>query len=113
MELILEETTTKARAVLSGEEIETVIEPEPVKEKVVVADAEELEPSQPEPIDFEEVDSTDMLSDDELSEIRQRLVKAGITGSELETIMDQTRELPRELAEELLKSILGDGGDAE
>ncbi len=113
MELILEETAAKARAILAGEEIEEIIEPEPVEERVQLQEVEEPEKAVPEPIEFEEVVSTDMLSEDELKEIRKKLTNAGIKGSELETIMDQTRELPRELAEELLKSILGKGGDDE
>jgi hypothetical protein len=109
MELILEETAAKARAVLAGEEVDL----EPVADKVRLTDVEEIGEAPPEPIEFEEVDSIDMLSEDEIKSIRQRLVEAGITGVELETIMVQTRELPRELAEELLKSILGKGGDKE
>jgi hypothetical protein len=111
MEIILKETAVKAQAVLAGEEIEYVTEPEPVEEMVELEEVDEPVELTPEPIDFEEVYATDMLSEDELNEIRQRLVDAGIKGSELETIMDQTRELPRELAEELLKSILGKGGE--
>ncbi|MHA3962070.1 MAG: LamG-like jellyroll fold domain-containing protein [Candidatus Thorarchaeota archaeon SMTZ1-45] len=111
METILEETAAKARAILAGEEIDEVLEREPVKEYVKPEDAKEVEETILEPIEVEEVDSTDMLGEDELKEIRQRLMDAGIKGSELETIMDQTRELPRELAEELLKSILGKGGE--
>ncbi len=111
MELILEETAAKARAVLAGEVIEEVTEPEPVEESVEAERVEELEEAVPEPLDFDEVDSTDRLSEYELEEIRQRLMNAGIKRTELETIMDQTRELPRELAEELLKSILGKEGE--
>ncbi|OLS31170.1 MAG: hypothetical protein ThorAB25_04910, partial [Candidatus Thorarchaeota archaeon AB_25] len=113
MEMILEETALKARAVLAGEEIEQIVEPKLVEERVEPEQAEEPIETTPEPIDFEEIDSTDVLSENELKEIRQRLLDAGIKGSELETIMDQTRELPRELAEELLKSILGTGGEDE
>ncbi|MFW9964335.1 MAG: LamG-like jellyroll fold domain-containing protein [Candidatus Sifarchaeia archaeon] len=111
METVLEETAAMARAVLAGEEIEQFKEPEPVEVRVEPELVEKPEEIAPEPADFEDVDVTDMLTDDELKEIRQRLVDAGIKGSELETIMDQTRELPRELAEELLKSILGKGGE--
>jgi len=113
MELILEETAIKARAILAGEEIEEITAPKPVEEQIETEEVKEPERMIPEPVEFEEVISTDMLSDDELKEIRKRLTDAGIKGSELETIMDQTRELPRELAEELLKSILGKGGDDE
>jgi hypothetical protein len=112
MELILEETAAQARAVLAGEEIDQVLERKPVEERVKAEEVEKPDEPPPEPIEYEDVDSTDILSEDELKDIRQRLVDVGIKGTELETIMDQTRELPRELAEELLKSILGErGGD--
>jgi hypothetical protein len=113
METVWEESAAKARAILSGEEIEQVEEPKPVKKRVEPDEVEKPEKSAPKAIDFEEVDSADILSDYELKEIRKRLVDAGIKGSELETIMDQTSELPRELAEELLKSILEKGGEDE
>ena len=113
MEVILEETAAKARAVLAGEEIEEVMEPEPLEERIVPPEVEEPKEAIPEPVEFEEVESAEMLDEDELKQIRQKLVSAGIKGSELETIMDQARELPRELAEELLRSILGKGGEDE
>jgi hypothetical protein len=113
METILEETSEKARAVLAGEEIEEVMKREPVEKKRKPKEVEEKEEAPPEPVEFEEVDIADILRESELVEMRQRLVDAGIKGSELATIMDQARELPRELAEELLKSILGEGGEDE
>ncbi|MFW9810237.1 MAG: hypothetical protein ACFFE6_12745 [Candidatus Thorarchaeota archaeon] len=111
METVLEETAAKARAILSGEEIEQVAEPELIEAEYTPEEFEEPEEAVLEAGEFEEVISSEMLSDDELREIRQQLVKAGIKGSELETIMEQTRELPKDLAEELLKSILKKGGE--
>ncbi|MFW9813894.1 MAG: DUF2341 domain-containing protein [Candidatus Thorarchaeota archaeon] len=113
MEEILEESAAKARASLTGEEIDQGFDREPVEEKYEPIEMEELEKPPPEPVEFEEVDTTDILDESELKEMRRRLVDAGIDGSELATIMDQARELPRELAEELLKSILGKGGEDE
>jgi hypothetical protein len=113
METILEETAAKARAVLAGEEIEEVIEPEPLEERIVPPEVEEPKEAIPEPVEYEEVESAEMMDEDELMQIRKKLESAGIKGSELETIMDQARELPRELAEELLRSILGKGGEDE
>lgn len=110
MELILEETAAKARAILAGEEIEGVTKLEPVE---VPKKPDELKPTDSARIDFEEVGSTDLLSKSELKEIRKKLKNAGIKGTELDTIMDQTRELPRELAEELLKIILQKRGEEE
>ncbi|MFX1485333.1 MAG: hypothetical protein ACFFCP_19340, partial [Promethearchaeota archaeon] len=111
METVLEETAAKARALLAGEEIEQVVEPELIAEESLPEELEEPKETLPEAGEFEEVISSEMLSDAELREIRQQLVKAGIKGSELETIMEQTRELPKDLAEELLKSILKKGGE--
>jgi hypothetical protein len=108
MELIQEETAAKARAILAGEEIEGVIKLDPVE---VPKKPDELEPTDSARIDFEEVGSTDLLSKSELKEIRKKLKNAGIKGTELDTIMDQTRELPRDLAEELLKIILQKRGE--
>jgi hypothetical protein len=113
MEVILEETAAKARAVLAGEEIEVVVEPKPLEERIIPPEVEEPEEAIPEPVEFEEVESAEMLDEDELKQIRKKLESAGIKGSELETIMDQARELPRALAEELLRSILGKGGEEE
>jgi hypothetical protein len=106
METVLEETAVKARAIIAGEVIDQVVEPEPIEEGIIPEEVVE-----PEEVEFEEVFTADMLSDDELKEIRQKLLDAGIKGSELGTIMDQTRELPRDLAEELLRSILRKGGE--
>jgi len=111
METILEETAAQARAILAGEDIEEIVKPKPVEDRVKIKEVEEKAETLPELIDFEEVDSKDMLSESELNDIRKRLESVGIKGPELETIMDQTRELPRELAEELLRSILGKGGE--
>ncbi|MFX1482437.1 MAG: hypothetical protein ACFFCP_04525, partial [Promethearchaeota archaeon] len=113
METVLEETAIKARAILAGEEIEDVVEPELVVTRIEPEEMEEPKEPAEEPLDFEELDSTDMLAEFELEDIRQKLIKAGIKGSELETIMEQTRELPKELAEELLRSILDKGGESE
>ena len=113
MELILEETAAKARAVLAGEEIEAVMESEPIIETIKPREPEEVEKPLPKVPEFEEISSTDLLDESEIKEVRKQLVAAGIEGSELETIMEQVRELPKELAEELLQSILGKGGDEE
>ncbi|NHI88720.1 MAG: DUF2341 domain-containing protein [Candidatus Thorarchaeota archaeon] len=113
MEVILEETAAKARAVLAGEEIEVVVESKPLEERIIPPEVEEPEEAIPEPVEFEEVESAEMLDEDELKQIRKKLESVGIKGSELETIMDQARELPRSLAEELLRSILGKGGEEE
>jgi hypothetical protein len=113
MEEILEESAAKARATIAGEEIDQVFDREPVEEIIEPIEVEEIEKTPPETIEFEEIETAEILDESELKEMRKRLVDAGIKGSELETIMDQARELPRELAEELLKSILGKGGEDE
>ena len=90
-----------------------MIGPEPLEERIIPPEVEEPKESIPEPVEFDEVESAEMLDEDELKQIRKKLESAGIKGSELETIMGQARELPRELAEELLSSILGKGGEEE
>ncbi|MHA2201102.1 MAG: LamG domain-containing protein, partial [Candidatus Thorarchaeota archaeon] len=113
MEEILEESAAKARTSLAGEEIDQVFDREPVEEKSEPIDMEEPEKTPPPAIEFEEFETAEILDESELKKIRKQLVDAGIKDSELETIMEQARELPRELAEELLKSILGKGGEGE
>jgi hypothetical protein len=111
MEMVLEETAAQARSLLAGEEPVAVSAPEAPEEIVEPEEPVETEIAAPEPIQVEEDIVIDILSDDEIEEIRKKLVKAGIGKSELKTIIDQVRELPRDLVDELLKSVLGKGGE--
>ena len=111
MEMVLEETAAQARSLLAGEEpavVEAPSVPEETAEPLEVVEEEFVVPEVTEP---EEDIVVDLLSDDEIEEIRKKLVAAGISKNELKTIIDQVRELPRELVDELLKSVLGKGGE--
>ena len=110
MEMVLEETAAQAQSVLAGEEIVTTPSPEIPEESLEPTQPEEMESAKPGVIEAEEDILVDLLSDDEIEEIRKKLLNAGISQNELKTIIDQVRELPRDLVDELLKSVL-DGGD--
>jgi len=111
MEMVLEETAAQARSLLAGEEPTAVITPIIPEEIVEPSEPVETEVARPEITEVEEDILIDVLSDDEIEEIRKKLIQAGVRKNELKTIIDQVRELPRELVDELLKSILGKGGE--
>ncbi|MFW9932899.1 MAG: hypothetical protein ACFFDR_09585, partial [Candidatus Thorarchaeota archaeon] len=48
---------------------------------------------------------TDKLSDYEIEELRKDLQSKGVQPHEIDTIIDQARELPRDLVDELLRSL--------
>jgi hypothetical protein len=50
------------------------------------------------------------LTESELTNLRQRLFRAGLPMDEIETIMVQVAEMPRSLVDELLNTILGERG---
>jgi hypothetical protein len=111
MEMVLEETAAQAHSLLAGEEPVTIAVPEEPEEFVEPAAFTEEEVAESIAVEVEEDILTDVLSEDEIEEIRKKLTIAGIGKNELKTIIDQVRELPRELVDELLKSVLGKGGE--
>ncbi|MDH4215234.1 MAG: hypothetical protein OEV85_15070, partial [Candidatus Thorarchaeota archaeon] len=111
MEMVLEETAAQAHALLAGEEPVAAIAPIEPEEYVEPPEPEETEPAKPEITEIEEDILVDILSDYEIEEIRKKLIEAGVGKNELKTIIEQVRELPRELVDELLKSVLGKGGE--
>jgi hypothetical protein len=122
MEMVIEETLEQARAQLAGAEIVPVSEPEVFDEEVIEVEEEavgveaesldeETELLPPEMPKAEDEMPPDLVSAVEIEEIRKQLVNAGIEGNELETIMDQVRNLPRELVGDLIDSILQKGSD--
>ena len=113
MEMVLEETAAQAKSILAGEELPATPAPETPEKIVTPPEPEKMEVAKPEFTEVEEDILVDLLSDHEIEEIRKKLQKAGISQNELKTIIDQVRELPRDLVDELLKSVLGDGGDKE
>ncbi|MHA2162961.1 MAG: hypothetical protein ACXABF_11110 [Candidatus Thorarchaeota archaeon] len=122
MEMVIEETLEQARAQLAGAEIVPVSVPEVFDEEVIEVEEEavgveaeslddEIELIPPKMPKAEDEMPPDLVSAAEIEEIRKQLVNAGIEGNELETIMDQVRELPKELVGDLIDSILKKGGD--
>jgi hypothetical protein len=107
MEKVLEETMEQARAQIAGKGIA------PVSESVVEEDSipEEAEPTQPDLSKAKDELPPDLVSEEEVEQIRKKLVEAGISGQELEMIMAQVHELPKELVDDLIDSILKRGGD--
>ena len=119
MEMVLEETAAQARSLLDGERPEVTEAPtvqEGTDEPPEMGEKEFVMPEitgaiEPEVTEAEEDIVVDLLNDEEIEEIREKLIDAGIKESELLTIIDQVRELPRELVNELLNSVLGKGGE--
>ncbi|MFW9884508.1 MAG: DUF2341 domain-containing protein [Candidatus Thorarchaeota archaeon] len=108
IEKIHKETLKQARALISGKEIVPPSEP--------VVSEEEAPPKktvlkQPDLSKAKDELPPEIVSQDEIVQIRKRLVEAGIGGHELETIMEQVQDLPRDLVEDLINSILKKGGD--
>ncbi|NHJ13354.1 MAG: hypothetical protein EAX95_06735 [Candidatus Thorarchaeota archaeon] len=110
---ILEGLQADAKRRLAGAEkdvfvSERFIEPKP--ESVVLVE-EEPEPEVEEritPKDFEdEVTPDDRLSPFEIEQLRKDLEERGVPPHEIDTILEQAKVLPRELVEELIKSLEG------
>ncbi|MFX1473554.1 MAG: hypothetical protein ACFFBM_13685 [Promethearchaeota archaeon] len=53
---------------------------------------------------------TDRLTESEMAKLRQRLIGAGLPENEIKSIMEQVANLPRNLVDELVRTVLGDGG---
>ncbi|MFW9913726.1 MAG: hypothetical protein ACFFEU_14710, partial [Candidatus Thorarchaeota archaeon] len=108
IEKIREETLAQARAQIAGEEIAPPSKPVVIEEESL---PEESEQKQPDLTKAKDELPPDLVSVEEIRNIRRKLVEAGIGGGELETIMQQVQELPKELVEDLINSILKKGGD--
>jgi hypothetical protein len=112
MEAVLAETAAQARALVSGVAPAITAEPPVEVEELGAIPPQEEETILPQEEALIEEEAADLLSDGEVEEIRQKLKAAGVGEAELKTIIEQVRELPRDLADELLRSVLGEGGDA-
>ncbi|MDF1539722.1 MAG: hypothetical protein P1Q69_12550, partial [Candidatus Thorarchaeota archaeon] len=110
----------EAREKLSGiEEAATVATGIPAEERIFLTpeETETSYTSEPEVVPEDKVDIareirteepvsiTDKLSDYEIEELRKDLQEKGVAAHEIDTIIEQARELPRDLVEELLKSL--------
>ena len=123
VEEIVDEIAAEASKKLAGDKVEEgvvdedgeIVEPEepevesvflPPKDEVpeVESDVEPKEPAKP--AESEDVSFTsDMLSPFEIDELRKELKEKGVPPSEIDTILKQAKELPRDLVEELIKSL--------
>jgi hypothetical protein len=108
MEKVREETLEQARALITGEAIVPISEPIVAEEEAL---PEEIEPVPPVLPKAKDELPPDLVTEEEIEQIRKKLVKAGIGGHELDIIMKQVQELPRELVEDLIDSILKREGD--
>jgi hypothetical protein len=108
MEKIHEETLEQARALIAGKGIAPPEEPAVVEEE---APPEKTEPKQPDLSKAKDELPPELVSQEEIEQIRKRLTDAGIKGKELEMIMAQVQELPKELVDDLIDSILKKGGE--
>ncbi|MFW9956306.1 MAG: hypothetical protein ACFFD3_17320, partial [Candidatus Thorarchaeota archaeon] len=121
VEQVLEEVAADARARLRGEEEARAVLPvEKDEERIFLLDEEEVAEPLEEEVELppeEKVDIakeirteeplkiTEKLSDYEIEELRKELQAKGVQPHEIDTIIEQARELPRELVDELLRSL--------
>jgi hypothetical protein len=117
VELVIAEVQAQAAKRVAGkaEEAEAaeVEEEEPEVEHVILPSEREPTPPKPRP-SFEEPETTkgeeaappsDRLSPFEIEELKKNLESRGVPAHEIDTILKQARELPRDLVEELIQSL--------
>ncbi|MHA2396048.1 MAG: hypothetical protein ACXAC0_05040 [Candidatus Thorarchaeota archaeon] len=112
---ILDELKKEAKQKLAGEEAETVPEGVAVEEpeEPVFLVPEEVEPVTEAAITPEEPTeptedisfSSDQLSPFEIEELRKELIEKGVPIAEIDILLKQASELPRDLVEELVRSL--------
>jgi hypothetical protein len=110
-EEVVEEVRLQALRRVSGEEgldKPAILTSDEEEESVrLVAEEEPEEEVEPEvtPPEEEPAEPSDKLSQFELEELRKELEFRGVPPHEIDTIMEQARVLPRELVEELVRSL--------
>jgi phosphoribosylaminoimidazole-succinocarboxamide synthase len=115
---VVEKTRAQAVRQLRGEEagLEVVVPGVPDEKPIVLVDEKEEIPEVEEeeivvpdeaPPDEEVAPPSEKLSDYEIEELRKELTARGVPPHEIDTIMEQAKVLPRELVEELVKSLGG------
>jgi hypothetical protein len=111
---ILKTIQDQARSKLSDAVDEEIVEEDAVPEPEILTRAEERPKVEPRPgkrapadvrAEFEISSDSETLSTFELEELRMDLVRKGVQPHEIETIMNQAREIPRELVDELIRSL--------
>jgi hypothetical protein len=119
IEQVLEDVSAEASARLRGAE-ETAIISEEIRpeERIFLTEDETgvtpdtVDKTEEEKVDIareirteEPVSITEKLSDYEIEELRKDLQAKGVEPHEIDTIIEQARELPRDLVDELIKSL--------
>jgi hypothetical protein len=106
VEEILEEVAAQAARQLEGVEEEVpapqVLDVEPEESEEV---AEPIIGKPEEPGEMIEVIMDDRLSTFEIEDIKLELVRRGVPAHEIDTIIEQVKDLPRELVDELIESV--------
>jgi len=111
-EEVLEALRNEARRRVSGEEgIEPSLLVDYVEDESVLLvgkeEPEKKEEPEAAPPEDEVSEPSEKLSQYELEELRKELESRGVPPHEIDTIMEQARVLPRELVEELVRSLGG------
>jgi hypothetical protein len=110
VEEILEDVAKEATSKISTpDKIEETTVPEEPAEERVFLDKDEVKTEEPESIIETPSDEvgipTEKLSQFEIDELKADLVKKGVPIHEIDTIIEQARQLSRDLVEELIKSL--------
>ncbi|MFX1416152.1 MAG: hypothetical protein ACFFC0_05030, partial [Promethearchaeota archaeon] len=105
MEQVWDESRAQARARIRGEElVGKPLEPEP---KAGAEPEKTPKEASEKPLD----DLLGRLAEHEIEILAEKLRKAGLPEHEVQNIIEQARELPRDLVDDLVKTILEDGGE--
>jgi len=120
VEEIIEDVEAQASKRIAGEgegaAVEDGIEPEDVEpevETVILPDEDETPETDIDDsaaVDGEDITPSDRLSQYEIEELRKDLETKGVPLHEIDTIVKQAKELPRDLVEELIKSLSKERG---
>ncbi|MCK5151527.1 MAG: hypothetical protein KAQ65_06795, partial [Candidatus Thorarchaeota archaeon] len=113
---ILTEVEDEASRRIAGDAAEAVAIPsDPEEEAVILKEEEEevvptldriIKPEPTEPVITEpSADLEDRLSMHEIEELRSDLLRKGVPDYEINTLIEQAKTLPRDLVEELIKSL--------
>ncbi|MFX0046032.1 MAG: hypothetical protein ACFE8Z_09305, partial [Candidatus Hermodarchaeota archaeon] len=116
---VVEKTRAQAVMQLKGEEagLEVVLPGVPEEKPIVlveeeveapIVEEEEVVVTEEAPPEEEVAPPGEKLSDYEIEELRKELTARGVPPHEIDTIMEQAKVLPRELVEELVRSLGGD-----
>jgi hypothetical protein len=80
------------------------------EEKVTPSPKKDVTPVKKDTYEEDTVTPSDKMSHYELEELRRDLERRGVPPHEIDTLIEQAKELPRELVDELIKSLEGKKG---